>query len=154
CYVDDIAGWDFYQRDNDPSDDETYGHGTGEAKDSSAEIERTVTQCPNCMFLPLRVGDSFIAEIDRWAEGVAYAVDNGVSVIQEALGTVNHTGFAQAAVDYAYAHDVLVVASEADEGAGHHNYPAALNHTMVVNSATHFAEEQGVPLQLPMTYLA
>src|SRR5438270_283020 len=46
-YTDDIAGWDFYQNDNDPSDDVTYGHGSGEAADSSAEIEKSVTGCPN-----------------------------------------------------------------------------------------------------------
>lgn len=153
-YVDDIAGWDFYQADNDASDDVTYGHGTGEAKDSSAEIGKAITQCPNCMFLPLRVGDSFIADINHWAEAVVYAVDNAASVVQEALGTLNHTGFAQVAADYAYRNGVLIVASEADESAGHHNYPAALNHTMVVNSVTHFAEEGGVALQSPKTYLA
>ena len=32
-YVDDIAGWDFQHDDNDPEDDTTYGHGTGEASD-------------------------------------------------------------------------------------------------------------------------
>src|SRR5205807_2544464 len=93
-YVDDIAGWDFYQADNDPADDVTYGHGTGEARDSSAEIEKQLTQCPNCMFLPLRVGDSFIADVNHWAQGVIYATNNGVSVVQEALGTIDHTGFA------------------------------------------------------------
>src|SRR5207237_4704838 len=153
-YVDDIAGWDFYQADNDPADDVTYGHGTGEARDSSAEIEKQLTQCANCMFEPLRVGDSFVADINHWAQAVFYAVDNGASVVQEALGTIDHTGFAQAAADYAYNHGVLVVASEADESAGHHNYPAALNHTMVVNSVTPFADQSGVPLQLPKTYLA
>ncbi|HJQ41918.1 MAG TPA: FG-GAP-like repeat-containing protein [Jatrophihabitantaceae bacterium] len=152
-YVNDIAGWDFYQHDNDPSDDVTYGHGTGEAKDSSAEIETTVTQCANCEFVPLRVGDSFIADVNRFAEAVVYATDNGVSLVQEALGTVDHTGFAQAAVDYAYQRGVLIVASEADEAAGHHNYPAALNHTMVVNSVTHFIDESGVQVP-PKTYLA
>src|SRR3954453_6462335 len=152
-YVNDIAGWDFYQHDNDPSDDVTYGHGTGEAKDSSAEIGVTVTQCPNCVFVPLRVGDSFIADVNRFAEAVVYATDNGVSLVQEALGTVDHTGFAQAAVDYAYGRGVLIVASEADEAAGHHNYPAALNHTMVVNSVTHFIDESGVQVP-PKTYLA
>ena len=33
-YVDDIAGWDFHDDDNDPFDDVDYGHGTGEAEDS------------------------------------------------------------------------------------------------------------------------
>ena len=51
-------------------------------------------------------------------------------------GDVNHTAFGQLAVDYAYSHGVLVVASQADESAGHHNFPAALNHTMLVNSVT------------------
>ncbi|HEV3354165.1 MAG TPA: FG-GAP-like repeat-containing protein, partial [Acidimicrobiales bacterium] len=173
-YVNDIAGWDFYQADNNPADDVTYGHGTGEARDSSAEIEKQLTQCPNCMIEPLRVGDSFIADINHWAQAVFYAVDNGASVIQEALGTINHTAFAQAAADYAYSHGVLVVASEADESAGHHNYPAALNHTMVVNSVTPGAtagdvpgagqafdplpaqlqSAKGTPIQRPNTFLA
>lgn len=148
-YVDDIAGWDFFQHDNDAFDDTDYGHGTGEASDSAAEIEVSVTQCPNCMFIPLRVGDSFIAQVNNWAEGVVYAVDNDVSVIQEALGTLNHTGFSQRAADYAYDNGVLIVASEADESAGHHNYPAALNHTMVVNSVTRFVD----PVQVPKTWL-
>src|SRR5947209_11943497 len=167
-YVDDIAGWDFYQADNDPADDVTYGHGTGEARDSSAEIEKQLTQCANCMGEPLRVGDSFIADINHWAQAVFYAVDNGASVIQEALGTIDHTAFAQTAADYAYAHGVLVVASEADESAGHHNYPAALNHTMVVNSVTPAAtagdipglggalpgQVKSIPVQHPATFLA
>src|SRR3989440_387259 len=89
-YTDDIAGWDFYQNDNDPSDDVTYGHGSGEASDSSAEIEKTVTECPNCMFMPMRVGDSFIADINAFAQAVIYGVDNGISVLQEALGTINN----------------------------------------------------------------
>jgi len=149
-YVDDISGWDFYQADNNASDDVTYGHGTGESRDSSAEIEKQVTECPNCMLLELRVGDSFIADINHWAQAVVYGVDNGASVVQEALGTENHTGFAQAAADYAYRHGVLIVASEADEEAGHHNYPAALNHTMVVNSLDHFVDtvQQAQPTYL------
>ena len=162
-YTDDIAGWDFYQFDNDPSDDVTYGHGSGEASDSSAEIEKSVTECPNCMFMPLRVGDSFIADINAFAQAVIYGVDNGISVLQEALGTINNSSYAQAAVDYAYHHGVVVDASEADEAAGHHNYPAALNHTMVVNSVTHYVDDgtsslpapfNSVAIQNPKTYLA
>ena len=35
-WVDDISGWDFLYGDNNPLDTVEYGHGTGEAKDSSA----------------------------------------------------------------------------------------------------------------------
>jgi hypothetical protein len=154
-YVDDIAGWDFFEGDNDPNDDVDYGHGTGEAEDSSGETETNLDpQCPNCTVMPLRVGDSFVADINHFAEAAVYATDNGVSIIQSALGTLNNSGFAQAAADYAYAHGVLFMASEADESAGHHNFPSALNHTLLANSVTHFADQDGVPLQLPKTYLA
>ena len=150
-YVDDISGWDFFEGDNDANDDVDYGHGTGESEDSAGETETNLDpQCPNCMLLELRVGDSFIADVNRFAEAVVYATDNGASVVQEALGTLNHSAFAQAAVDYAYERGVLVVASEADESAGHHNYPAALNRTMVVNSITKFVDGA----QNPKTYLA
>ena len=35
-YIDDVSGWDFMKDDNDPYDDTRYGHGTGEAEDSTA----------------------------------------------------------------------------------------------------------------------
>src|SRR6266542_694581 len=41
-YVDDIAGWDFLDNDNDPFDDVQYGHGAGEAEDSSSEANNRV----------------------------------------------------------------------------------------------------------------
>jgi hypothetical protein len=152
-YVDDISGWDFFEGDNDPNDDVNYGHGTGESRDSSAEAEvqgHGVGQCPNCMLMEMRVGDSFVADVNHFAEAAVYATDNGASVIQSALGTLNHTGFAQAAADYAYQHGVLFMASEADESAGHHNFPSALNHTLLANSVTHYVD----PVQVPKTYLA
>src|SRR3954447_11086389 len=67
-YVDDIAGWDFLDDDNDPFDDVQYGHGSGEVGDSSGEADNAnagggnLGTCPNCMVLPLRVGTSFIAD--------------------------------------------------------------------------------------------
>ena len=66
-YVDDIAGWDFLDDDNDPFDDVQYGHGTGEIQDSTAEADNEqggVGTCPNCTSIPLRVGDSFIADVE------------------------------------------------------------------------------------------
>ncbi|HTD25727.1 MAG TPA: hypothetical protein VK649_02070, partial [Candidatus Elarobacter sp.] len=50
-YVDDIAGWDFFENDNDPFDEVQFGHGTGEARDSTAEANNggSLGTCPNCM---------------------------------------------------------------------------------------------------------
>ena len=142
-YVDDISGWDFFEGDNDPNDDVDYGHGTGESEDSAGETEIDIDpQCPNCMLMEMRVGDSFIADVNHFAEAVIYATDNGASVIQSALGTLNNTAFAQRAADYAYERGVLFTASEADESAGHHNMPSALNHTLLANSVTKFVSQK------------
>ncbi|MHB2023916.1 MAG: S8 family serine peptidase [Mycobacteriales bacterium] len=152
-----IAGWNFLDNSNDPYDDVHYDHGTGEAEDSTGaagSLGQEVGACPNCMILPVRVGDSFIASASTFAEGVLFAVDSGANVIQEALGTLDVTRAAQQAIDYANAHGVPVVASAADEEAQHHNEPANLMHTIVVNSITQAPRgPNGLPEFQPGSYL-
>jgi hypothetical protein len=137
-YVDDIVGWDFLDDDNDPYDDVQYGHGTGEAQGSAGESDSPeggdVGSCPNCMVIHMRVGDSFIADVNRFAEAVIYATDNGAQVIQEALGTLNNSTHAREAVAYAYRHGVTTIASAADEAAQHNNWPSSLPGVILVNS--------------------
>jgi hypothetical protein len=136
-YRDDFVGWDAYEDDNDPFDEVGYGHGTGEAGDSTAEAQNGqggVGSCPNCMVMHMRVGDSFIADTNNFAEGEVYAVDNGATVIQSALGTLNNSRFAQEAIDYAWRRGVAFIASAADEQAGHHNQPSVLEHAITMNS--------------------
>jgi hypothetical protein len=156
-YANDIAGWNFVDNTNDPYDDVQYGHGTGEDEDSTAEANQDageVGTCPNCTVLPLRVGESFIADANRFAEATIYATDRGVSVVQEALGTYNDPLFARQAIDYAYGHGVTVIASAADEAAEHHNQPGALPHTIVVNAIQGPADLGGVPItNKPPSYL-
>ncbi|MGI8609814.1 MAG: hypothetical protein ACR2MY_11395 [Candidatus Dormibacteria bacterium] len=137
-FAHDIAGWNFMEHTNDPYDEPNYGHGSGEARDSNAEANNggALGTCPSCMVMPLKVGDSFIADVNDFAQAVLYATDNGVQVVQEALGTLNNSAISQAAVDYAYAKGTVVIASAADESAGHHNQPGFANHTVVVNSVT------------------
>jgi len=78
-YVDDICGYDFFEFDNDPFDEVQYGHGTGEAEDSSAEATTAANlgACPNCMVMPVRVGDSLSGRRDSFAQGVVFSVDSG-----------------------------------------------------------------------------
>jgi hypothetical protein len=150
-YVDDIVGWDFLDNDNDPFDDVQYGHGTGEAQDSAGEADNggDLGTCPNCMEVHMRVGTSFVADVNRFAMAVLYAADNDVLVVQEALGTLNKSKVALDAIRYAYDHGVAVIASAADEAAQHHNWPSSYPYVIVVNSVTHIDE-----LQTAGTYLA
>ena len=45
-FTDDMVGWDFLDNDNDPFDDVQYGHGTGEARDSTARPTTEATSAP------------------------------------------------------------------------------------------------------------
>ena len=139
-FANDIAGWNFLDNNNDPFDDVQYGHGTGEARDSNAEANNggDVGTCANCMVVPLRVGESFVTDANRFAQAALYATDNGADVIQEALGTLNAPYFARQAIEYAYEHGVTVIASAADEAAEHHNQPGSLPDAIVVNSVTKY----------------
>jgi hypothetical protein len=136
-YVDDIVGWDFLDNDNDPFDDVAYGHGTGEAEGSTSEADNggAVGSCPNCMVIHMRVGDSFVADVNRYGAAVTYATDNDVQIVQSALGTLNNSTIAREATNYAYEHGTTVIVSAADEAAQHNNQPS-LPHTILVNSVT------------------
>jgi hypothetical protein len=136
-YEDDISGWDTYADDNDPQDDNRYGHGTGEARWSAAagnDGRGDIGQCPRCRVLMVRTGDSFIVDAQDYAQSVVFSVDSGARIVQEALGSINHTTFMRRAQDYAYANDVLIVASAADENSYHHNFPGTSNHTLYVHA--------------------
>ena len=137
-WVDDISGWDLLNGDNNPLDDVDYGHGTGEARDANAAHNGTGSfgMCAECSHLPVRVSDSFIAEGGRFAAGVLFSVDSGAEVVLDALGAVTNPTQAQQSIDAAYRRGVPIVASMADEQSQHANLPAALNHTIPVNSVT------------------
>ena len=143
-FIDDISGWDFFWNDNNPYDDVRYGHGTGEAKDSVAEANNggDIGVCPNCRVLNLRVGDSFVADVNNFAMAVTYAVDMGADVVQEALGTLNNTQLTVDAIDYAWEHGVTVIASAADETAYHQNYPANNHHTVYIHAVRYDSDDR------------
>lgn len=143
-YADDISGWDFFNDDNDPSDDTRFGHGTGEAKWSAGEANNGMGEagfCPGCSILMVRAADSFVGDSNDFGQSVIYATDRGADVIQEALGTINNTTYMRRSVDYAYANDVIVIASAADENSRHHNLPGTVNHNVYVH-AIRFAGAQ------------
>ena len=89
-FTDAIAGWNFVDDDNDPYDAVHYDHGTGTAEDAAGAadtLDQEVGTCPDCMVLPIKVGDSFITTGTPSPKAALFAVDSGATVIQEALGT-------------------------------------------------------------------
>ena len=167
-YVDDIAGWDFFDDDNDPYDASSYfaaaNHGSGRAEEAAAATNEGAGEpgvCPRCQIVPLRVWDTFVSDQNTFALAVLYATDNGVKVIEGADGGLYHSAFAEQASQYAYDHGVVQTFSGDDLNTGNHNYPANYDHTMLIqgtvpdtvglgtsypNQASDFLESLGVTL--------
>jgi Subtilase family len=138
-YVDDIAGWDFFDNDNDPYDASSCcsanGHGSGRAKEAVAQTNNGVAEtgmCPRCQLLPLRIWDSFVPPTDNWALAVTYAADNGASVAEGAIGGLTNTGFARSAVRYADSKGMALTLVSSDINSANHNYPTNYNEAIYV----------------------
>jgi hypothetical protein len=138
-YVDDIAGWDFFDNDNDPYDASSCcsanGHGSGRAKEAVAQTNNGVAEtgmCPRCQLLPLRIWDSFVPPTDNWALAVTYAADNGASVAEGAIGGLTNTGFARSAVRYADRKGMALTLVSSDINSANHNYPTNYNEAIYV----------------------
>ncbi len=140
-YTDDISGWDFFGRDNDPWNDTTdrYGdHGTGVMEEAAAEggdeEDGDIGVCPNCAILPVRVADEIVSDGTRVGEAIAFSVDSGASAVTLATGALSNPELAQDAVDYALQSGTSIVAVAGDENAYHHNFPAVLDGALYLHS--------------------
>ena len=156
-YIDDICGWDFLEDDNDPWDELDYGHGTAAGVWSAGEANNgngIPGTCPNAMLLPVRVSDSYVVDVNDFAQGVVFAVDSGAWMVQEALSGMNNTPLAQAAIDYAYSKGVAVIASAASGESAQQNFPSSYEHTIQVNAVQKYIETGASSGdQFPSSYL-
>lgn len=135
-----LPGYDFYNNDNDASDDE--GHGTYTAGIAGASGDNGVGiagVCWNCKILPVKVlnsrGQGDDADI---ATGIRWAVDNGARIVSMSLGGPDDTQVLRDAVIYARDRNVLLIAAsgngQADGNAP--NYPAAYPDVLAVSATT------------------
>jgi thermitase len=121
-----VPGWDFYNDDNNPDDDE--GHGTHVAGVIAAKTNNGIGMAGiafNSMILPLKVcgwrypvnlPPEFICPIYEIAAGIIYAVDRGAKVINLSLGGTAISTTVQGAVNYALSRNVVVVAAAGNNG--------------------------------------
>src|SRR4051812_13982510 len=138
-YVDDIAGWDFFDNDNNPLDQSSYfqagNHGSGRASDAVEEGNDgsgSIGVCPRCQLMPMRIWDTFVSDGNTFAQAILYATDNGAKVIEGANGSLYHSAFAEQASQYAYDHGVVQTFSGDDLNTANHNYPSNYSHAMLI----------------------
>jgi hypothetical protein len=139
AYVDDIAGWDFFDDDNDPFDASSYAsaedHGSGRAENAAAETDNGLdgaSPCPRCRIMPLRLWDTFVAPADTYGMATIYAADNGADVQEVALGVLQNSRFSQSATQYAFTKGVALMQVSSDLNTSDHNFPTNYNNTVFV----------------------
>lgn len=138
-YVDDLSGWDTDDDDADEFDHRYFGHGTGRAGILAPETDNTVGVagvCPDCPLMNVRVDDTFVVSSEGVAKGAIYAVDNGASVINMALGATGASRLSRGAFDYATANNVLGVSASANEFSYHHNFQTVFDDVVAVGGVT------------------
>src|SRR5437899_2451090 len=138
-FVDDIAGWDFFDDDNNPFDASSYSsannHGSGRASDAVAEANNRLDGlgiCPQWRVEPIPLWHTLVADPNDFAMCMLYAADNHVEVIEAAIGGLTTTEFAQAATQYAYEHGVALMEVSSDLNTADHNNPTNFNNTIFV----------------------
>lgn len=164
-YKDDFRGWDFVpysvlvpRGDNNPQSGSE--NPTGSGVSHGTEVAGLVGSVGNNGFgttavsqavslMPLRViNDNDAGYTDDVAEAIYYAVDNGADVINMSLGAAGDDPVVRAAVDYAYANNVVVVAAAGNCGnagtggactgqvTGFITFPASYNRVLAVGATT------------------
>ncbi len=153
-YVDDIAGWDFFDDDNNPFDASSYSsannHGSGRASDAAEEgndANGSIGVCPRCQIVPLRVWDTFVVDTDNFGLGVTYAADNGIDVVEGAVGGLFNSRFARQAFDYAYRKGTFLAIVSSDLNTADHNFPTYYDEAMQVQGTV--ADVQGLGQDCP-----
>ena len=124
-FVDDIRGWDFVDRDNNPMDIDGDGHGTHVAGIIAAENNNFgVTGVAfNAKIMPVRVLDLFGGTHADIAAGIRYAVDNGADVLNLSLGGSFNAPEVEQAIKYAFDKGAVVVTAAGNDGGLQPGYP-------------------------------
>jgi subtilisin family serine protease len=133
-----VPGYDFVNNDNVPDDD--MGHGTHVAGIIAAALDNgqgVAGVCPNCRLMPVKVlNQSNLGTWSQLAQGILFATDNGARVINLSLGATSPSETIVAAVEYAQAHGVIVVAAAGNYSTDAPFYPAALEGVIAVGATT------------------
>lgn len=125
-YVDDIYGYDFYNRDGDPMDDR--GHGTHCAGVIAAEtdnLQDIAGVCWRARIMAVKfLGAGGSGTTSDAVKSFYYAVANGADVCSNSWGGGPYSETLEEALDYAASQGVILVASAGNDYSSYPKYPA------------------------------
>jgi subtilisin family serine protease len=131
-----VPGHNVVKDDADTADD--LGHGTKMAGMIGAVTNNALGVAGvawAARIMPVKVTGPLGAATDtNVAAGITWAVDHGANVVNLSLGAPGEDHVLQKAVDYATAHDVLVVAAAGNSGSDVPEFPAACSGVVAVGA--------------------
>jgi subtilisin family serine protease len=144
--VQDVIGWDFFDRDNKPWDYD--GHGTfiaGLIAGSWNDKTGMAGINPFARLMVLKAINNFgHTRASYIAEAITYAADHGARVINLSVGGKQITKIEQEALDYAFAKGVVIVVAAGNEGVEISNYGIAGSDKVLTVASTGFEDERTV----------
>ena len=133
-YIDDVYGYDFFNKDSNPIDD--HGHGThcsgtiAARGDNGADVAGV---CWNAKIMSLKFlnsyGDGYTSDA---ATAFYYAVDNGADIVSNSWGGGSYSETLQEAIEYAHSQGVIMVAAAGNKNSNKTYYPACYEYMMAV----------------------
>jgi subtilisin family serine protease len=154
-YIDDSSGWNFVMSSNNPqagqlnANGAAVSHGTETAGLAGATSNNGLGIASfnwGTRLMPLQaLNDDGAGYTSDVIAALYYAVDNGAQVINMSLGGSQLDPAMQTAIDYAYNHNVVVIAAAGNCGTGQElgcdpntpgamSYPALNNHVIAVGA--------------------
>ncbi len=127
------AGANFIDPGQPPAD--THGHGTHVAGTVGADIDNAqgVAGMGDSCIVPIKVIDGHgRGSTLTLAQGIEWAADNGIEVVNMSLGSSSGTTFEERAVEYAWGKGVFLVAAAGNDTCKPVGFPAAYPEVIAV----------------------
>lgn len=138
-YIDDIHGYDFFNNDSDPIDDNFHGtHCAGTIGAVGNNNQGVVGVNWNVQLMAVKfLGASGSGSVSAAISAIAYATDNGADVLSNSWGGGGYSQALQDVITAATEAGVLFVAAAGNAGTDNLVYPAALQHVLAVSATDH-----------------
>lgn len=131
-----VAGYNFVENNNDPSDGNGHGtHVAGTIAQSTNNNFGVAGLAPKAQIMPIKVlSDRGSGTVNDIAAGIHYAADHGAKVINMSLGGGMYSATLARAVKYAFDKGVFVACAAGNGGRAKVEYPAAYDGCTAVSA--------------------